>query len=82
MWKLSEFVKNAEPALKFHNFCILVYWLEGEETCPQSLGATIWKPFENSALKFMMKDIILNVVSGSKFVGKENRPEGSIAQGR
>lgn len=27
----------------------------------------------------MMKDIILKVISGSKIVGKENKPEGNIA---
>lgn len=27
----------------------------------------------------MMKDIILKVISGSKIVGKKNKPEGNIA---
>lgn len=78
----NQFVKDVDTALQFHNFCILAYWLECQEMCPLSLGATIWKLFENSALKFMMKDVILKVISGSKIVGNENRPEGSVAQGR
>lgn len=48
--------------------------------CPLSLGAIIWQLFENSVFEFMMKDIILKIVSGSKIVGKKNRPEGNIAR--
>lgn len=48
--------------------------------CPQTLRAIIWKLFENSSFEFMMKDIILKVISGSKIAGKENRPEGNVAR--
>lgn len=48
--------------------------------CPLTLGAIIWKLFENSVFEFMMKDIILKVISGSKIVGKKNRAEGNVAR--
>ena len=49
--------------------------------CPLQLGATIWKLFEN-CLEVYDERYYFKVISGSEIVGKENRPEGSIAQGR